>query len=155
VNELAALAARVQMLEDQLAVAQVVLGYGPAVDSGAADAVAALFTEDGRYEYQADVPALEGRAAVRAMVDSGPHQGLLASGCAHVLTAPHVVVDGDTAVATCYSLLHQRRTDGYAVTRVSSNRWELQRTAEGWQVTSRTNRLLDGSAPARALLRPP
>lgn len=148
------LAARVQALEDQLAIQQLVLAYGPAVDSGSADAVAELFTADGSYSYQADVAALEGREAVRAMVRGRPHQGLIASGCAHVLTAPHVVVTGDTAVATCYSLLHQRTEDGYAVTRVSANRWDLVRTESGWQVARRTNRLLDGSPEARDLLAP-
>lgn len=148
------LAARVQSLEDRLEIQQVVLGYGPAVDSGSAEAVAALFTVGGSYSFQSDVAALEGRDAMRAMVEGRAHQGLIGSGCAHVLTTPHVVVTGDTAVATCYSLLHQRTDDGYAVKRVSSNRWELVRTDAGWQVVRRTNRLLDGSTESRDLLAP-
>jgi len=39
----------------------------------------------------------------------------------------------------------------FQVSRVSSNRWDLARTAKGWQVTTRTKRLLDGSAKAREL----
>lgn len=136
-----------------LAVQQLVLGYGPAVDSGTADAAASRWAEDGSYDFQDGV--LEGREAVLAMVLGAAHQGLIARGAAHVLTTPHIVVDGDRAVATCYSLLHRYDGKAWVVSRVSANRWELERSEHGWQVTERVNRLLDGSAQARALLEPP
>ncbi len=44
------LARRVELLEDTLAIQQLVTTYGPAVDSGSAEAVGALWTEDGVYE---------------------------------------------------------------------------------------------------------
>lgn len=152
-DRLDALERRLRLVEDQLAVTQVVLAYGPSVDSGSADAVAGLWTEDGSYEFQPDVPALAGRDELADMVRSVPHQAHLHRGCAHVLTAPHVHVDGDTAIATCYSLMHHfvPSTGIFQVSRVSSNRWDLKRTAEGWRVVTRTNRLLDGSADAREL----
>lgn len=37
--------------------------------------------------------------------------------------------------------------------RVGANRWELKRTKDGWKVTRRTLRPLDGSEGARELLR--
>lgn len=37
--------------------------------------------------------------------------------------------------------------------RVGASRWELQRTNEGWKVTRRTLRPLDGNDEARSLLR--
>src|SRR5690349_19009180 len=46
-DRLAALEARVQMLEDQLAVQQLLNRWGPAVDTGDSAAAAALWTEDG------------------------------------------------------------------------------------------------------------
>jgi hypothetical protein len=36
---------------------------------------------------------------------------------------------------------------------MTANRWELVRTAEGWKFKHRTLRQLDGSEPARKLLR--
>jgi hypothetical protein len=39
--------------------------------------------------------------------------------------------------------------------RVSANRWELERVGGTWRVVRRTNRLLDGTPEARALLTPP
>jgi hypothetical protein len=142
------------MLEDHLAISQVLLAYGPAVDSGSAQAAAGLWTQDGTYEFQSDVEPLRGRAGLSGMVDSASHHAHLRRGCAHIVTAPHIVVDGDTAVATCYSLMHHHvsETGIFQVSRVSANRWELARTPAGWQVTVRTNRLLDGSADARELL---
>jgi hypothetical protein len=152
-ERLAALERRLRLVEDQLAITQIVLAYGPRVDSGSAEAVAGLWTEDGSYEFQGDAPPLAGRAELAGMVRSAPHQAHLQRGCAHVLTAPHVRVEGDTAIAICYSLMHHYVPDTgiFQVSRVSSNRWDLARTPDGWRVVSRTNRLLDGSAEAREL----
>jgi hypothetical protein len=83
------------------------------------------------------------------MVEGAAHQGLLAEGVAHVMGLPRVTVDGDRAVAVNQSVVHRRGE----VWRVAANRWELVRTPLGWQVASRVNRLLDGSAEARELLR--
>jgi hypothetical protein len=45
-----ALAARVRALEDQVEIMQLVAQYGPAADSGAADAAAGLWTEEGTFD---------------------------------------------------------------------------------------------------------
>jgi hypothetical protein len=42
---------------------------------------------------------------------------------------------------------------GFRIHRVGANRWELKRTKDGWKVTRRTLRPLDGSDGARELLR--
>jgi hypothetical protein len=44
-------------------------------------------------------------------------------------------------------------TTGFRIHRVGANRWELRRGEDGWKVTRRTLRPLDGSDDARALLR--
>jgi hypothetical protein len=36
---------------------------------------------------------------------------------------------------------------------MTANRWELVRTAQGWKIKRRTLRQLDGSEPARKILR--
>lgn len=135
------------MSDDVVAVTQVIAAYGPAVDCGNGDAAAALFTEDGWYDVAGR--RYEGRAAIAAMVQGRAHQGLLAQGVAHVMGLPHVRVDGDRAVAVNHSVVLRAGE----VWRTAANRWELVRTADGWQVASRTNRLLDGSQEARDLLR--
>ena len=47
---LQALEARVRLLEDQLAIYQVMAAYGPAADAGATDQAVALWTDDGTYD---------------------------------------------------------------------------------------------------------
>ena len=148
----AALEARVRELEDRLAIYNLIATYGPAVDSGSDDAMGAIFREDGVYD--SDPAPMEGRPAISAMVLSDGHQGLIHGGAAHVMALPVVRVDGDHAVATGYSRVY--RTDGeggFEVWRVSANRWELERDADGWRALHRVNRLLDGRDESRQMLR--
>jgi hypothetical protein len=55
------------------------------------------------------------------MVAGEPHQSYIHGGCAHLVGPPHIVVDGDRAVATCYSqlLFRDNEADGYRVWRVT------------------------------------
>ena len=152
----AALATRLRVLEDQAEIVQLVAQYGPAVDSGSAEAAAGLWTEDGAFDA---VPWLEmrGRADIEAMVDSAGHQSLIERGCGHVLTAPHVVVDGDEAHGRSYALnvRWDPEADRFWVARVSANTWRWVRTSEGWRVAERVNASLDGTPEHRAMLAPP
>lgn len=146
------LEARLSAAEDHLALWQIVAAYGPAVDSGSAEVTAQMWTEDGVYDTFPVV--LEGRDALRAMVHGERHQALIHSGAAHVIGVPHIVVDGDRAVVTNYSQLVLNAPDqnGYRIWRTGSNRWEFVRTTEGWKVTHRWNRQLDGTDEGRGLL---
>ncbi len=147
-----ALEQRIEALEDQLALLHLVSTYGPAVDSGTAEVVAGLWTEEGVYDV--DIPGpLRGRGEIAGMVRGEGHQGLIHNGAAHVLSMPHVVVDGDRAVVTGYSRVYAHRDDGFGVWRVSANRWECVRTDEGWRVELRINRPLDGAEESREILR--
>ena len=68
---------------------------------------------------------MRGRDDIIAMVGGDGHQSLLSGGCGHVLTVPHIVVDGDEATGRSYAL--QVRWDAGAgrfwVFRVSANTW--------------------------------
>jgi hypothetical protein len=146
-----ALARRLDGLDDEMAVQQVLARYGPAVDSGSGAEAAGLWTEDGTYDAQ--IGAWAGRAAIAGMVAGPGHQGLIHAGAAHVVGGlPSVTVHGDTAFATAYYELHRRVGDRFVVWRVTATRWELVRAGTGWLVTSRVNRLLDGHDDARELL---
>ncbi|WP_372733494.1 nuclear transport factor 2 family protein [Nocardioides sp.] len=149
-QRLAALEARVQRLEDELAITRLVASYGPLVDAGEADAVAALWTEDGVYDVEGW--SMSSRDDLRAMVRSEGHQHLITGGCSHFLGPAHVVIDADTAVAVCESILVRHREGTFSVRRAGANRFELIRTPEGWRVVHRKTRVLDGSEEARALL---
>lgn len=147
---LGALDRRLRLAEDQLAILQLLAGYGPAVDSRSAEATAALWTRDGGYDFGA--PPLRGAEAVGALVDLDTHRAWVEAGCAHVMGLPMVAISGDRATATGYSRVYLHDGDGWRVARTSANRWELQRTDRGWRVANRINRPMDGSAAGRELL---
>ena len=149
-----ALAARVQVLEDQVALGQLVARYGPAVDSGSSDAAAQLWTEDGVFEVP-PYAVWTGHDEIAGMVEGPGHQELIRHGAAHVLTAPRVVVDGDDARGWNYALniRWDAEQERFWVARVSANTWRWHREADGWRTVERVNHNLDGSERPRAMFR--
>jgi hypothetical protein len=165
-ERLLALETRTRALEDQVALYQLMSAYGPLVDSGDAPATSQLWIEDGIYDWggggQAGPgePVREGadgaafsQAAIADMVRGDYHQQIIQGGSGHVIGLPHIVLDGDRAVAISYSRLYRRDGENFRVWRVGANRWEFVRTPQGWRVSRRINRVLDGGDEARALLR--
>ncbi|GAB3136986.1 hypothetical protein GCM10027290_01910 [Micromonospora sonneratiae] len=151
-DQIAALERRVRELEDRLSLLQILATYGPGVDGGFPTPTADLWAENGSYD--AGLVTMVGRTAIADMVTSERHQQLIRDGAAHLQGIPHIEVTGDTAVVTAYSqlVLRDRDSDSYRIWRTGVNRWEFVRTAEGWKVTHRVNRQLDGSTEARDLL---
>lgn len=149
-NDTGNLEDRIRALEDRFAIYDLIATYGPSVDSRSADATAALWDEEGWYDFGGE--PLMGAATVGTLVDSDTHVGYVSRGCAHVLGLPKVEIDGDRAIATNYSRVYLHQGDHWRVERAGVNRWELVRTEAGWKVAGRTNRLLDGSQDARSLL---
>lgn len=143
---------------DELAVLRLLASYSPRVDSGDAEGVAELWTDDGVYDV--DTGVLEGHEGLREMVHGDAHQGLIAHGCGHVPGLPVVLLDGDRAVATGYTQLAVRssRPGRYTVMRVTASRWELERRGRvdapdrGWRVVLRTARAVTDDGEGRALL---
>ncbi|MGC9378805.1 nuclear transport factor 2 family protein [Streptomyces sp. MH13] len=157
-ERLAALETRLRRLEDERDIARMMASYGPLVDGGDADGVAALWASDGVYDI--DELFLAGREQIGGMVRSAAHRGWIRQGCAHVVGPPHITVDGDEAVAVCHSLMVVHEEGRYVVRRATANHWLLRRadsgagigTGCGWQVVTRTNRILDGRPESPALL---
>lgn len=141
---------RLQRVEDELAITQLIASYGPLVDAGNSEAVGAIWAEHG--EYDVEGWHMRSRADVRAMVLSEQHQSLIGAGSCHFLGPAAVRVDGDHAVAVCESLLVLHRDGRFTVWRAGANHFELGRVEGGWEVLRRTTRALDGSQEARDLL---
>lgn len=142
---------RLKALEDERDIARLIASYGPLVDSGDPDAVAALWAVDGGYD--TGDWTMSSRDDVANMVRSKEHQGLIARGCCHFFGPPAVTVDGDEAVAVCQSMLLVRReTHGFAVARAGVHLIRLRRAGHGWEIVSRTARQLDGSGQASELI---
>lgn len=143
---------RVSELEDLREIAQLVAQYGPAADSGSLTAAPKLWERDGVYDVL-DVLRMEGRDEIGMMLEGAGHQAVISAGCGHIVTPPHIVLDGDEATGRCHQLLvvWDKEADRFWVKRVSAIKWRWRRTSEGWRIAERTNHNLNGAAAARAL----
>ena len=143
---------RLQALEDQQAIYQVVCGYGYSVDGCNADSVGDRYVENGVYAV-GDMPSWVGREAVAGITASAGHLQLVGAGCAHMSTLPFVAIDGDRAVATCHTMVPMHGENGFFIGRLSASRSELVRDGDGkWRITHRQNYMLDGKPEGPALL---
>ena len=149
-DRVAALEERIRLLEDQMAIHRLINSWGPAVDTGNAEAAASLFSDDAILE--SDMSYLIGPTAIAVMVNADGHQSLIRGGTAHIPAFPVVNVEGDVATATGYTRVYRHTSDGYEVWRLSANHWEFRRLPEGWRVTRRTNHVIDGGPEAPKLL---
>lgn len=150
---IAALEARLQAAEDQLAIIRLINSYGPAADSGSNEAAVSLWTEDGAYDV-GDLGRMKGHDELIKIYESSGHQQVIRHGSAHLTATPRIMLDGDYATAVAYAFLIARNQtgSGYDIARASACHWTLSRTSAGWRIVERRNRLLDGSAAARAVL---
>jgi hypothetical protein len=143
----ASLVARVERIEDELAIHKLIVRYGFGVDIGDAEHAAGVFTRDGVYDV--DVGRMDGRGAVAAMIRGARHQAMVGH-CAHQM-GPLVIErdSGGRAAATGYSRVYLHTAAGTHVYRVSLNRWELVKEGGEWLVARRTTRVLGhDEAPA-------
>lgn len=145
------LGGRLRRLEDAEAIRNLIASYGPLADAGAADAVAALWHEDGVYAV-GGMGEAHGHVAISALIRGETHVALMAAGCAHILTPPVIDLSGDVAMARNHSLVLRHEGGTWTAVRASANRWTLTRGPQGWRVARRDNALLDGVEGARLLL---
>jgi len=156
----------IRLIEDRLDIYNLIASHPPSADTGAGAYTASVWTEDGVFDRGAEFPRPTGRAAIAGGSSNPEHRRAIEEGIAHFAGLPYVRVTGDTAVAISYLQIlvpdrvgpvfevpNHGASGGFHVHRVSANRWEFVRTAEGWKISRRTLRPLDGSAPAREILR--
>ncbi len=156
---------RVRAIEDQLEIYNLIASHPPSADTGADYYTRAVYTEDGVFD-RGPHPGGAGNEAIAAVGKTPAHQAAISGGLAHFCGLPHIELDGNRAAVTSYlqilmpdpngtpvELSNHGTSRGFRIHRVAANRWELVRTAEGWKIKRRTLRPLDGSEPARQILR--
>ena len=154
---------RLRAVEDRLAIYQIIASHPPAADTGTADYYRNAFTPDGIMDLGGGKFAEA--AGVARMVTTPEHRAAIAGGLCHFAGLPRVTIDGDRAVAISYlqivtpnrgappvEVAGHGTTSGFHIHRAGANRWDLERGQDGWKVTKRTLRPLDGSPEARELL---
>jgi SnoaL-like domain len=150
-EELAAMDKRISELEDKLAIMQVVAGYGPSVDGGAAREAGSLWTTDSWYDTDSSPAAAtpHGRVGIEEAAKRFFEDPV---GLAHISHMPLIKVEGDRATVVNHSNTFHQEGDGFRIGRVSSNRWDLVRVDGNWQIERRINRLLNGSRESKDVL---
>ena len=160
---LPALAARLLHIEDELALRNLMVRYGLAVDCGDTATAVACHTADavyvvsaprsGREAASSDTAdlSLEGVEAIGEMLDSPLHQSLLPC-CAHTVGPVTLDIHGDEARATGYSRLYQVQGTGPQLQRLAINEWQFRRSNGQWRIARRESRRV-GEEQAQALLR--
>lgn len=143
---------RLVALEDRLAIFQVICGYGYAIDGLNAEVVGSCFVDDAIYAL-GDVGDFDGREQIEAITRDPTHLAYVGAGCAHMSTVPYVIIEGDSAVATCHTMVPMHGDNGFFIGRLSASRIKLARQADGgWKIVHRQNYMLDGNPAASALL---
>ena len=157
---------RIRGIEDRLEIYNLIASHPPSADTGASDYTASVWTEDGVFDRGDEFAKPAGRAAIAGTSASAEHHRAIEQGIAHFAGLPYVRVTGDTAFAISYLQIlvpdrvgplfdvpNHGSSRGFHVHRVSANRWDFVRTAEGWRIKRRRLRSLDGSEAAREILR--
>jgi hypothetical protein len=144
--------ARLRAVEDRLEILNLLAGSALSSDVASESYWEAMFADGAVMDRGAD-RAEENREQIMAIVRSTGQAAAIENGMAHAMAMPHVSIDGDRAVATGYLQVlvldansPEVRLPGKDVRKslvpyhLTVNRWELARTAQGWQVTRRVIR---------------
>jgi hypothetical protein len=164
-QDISTLVERMRAVEVTLAFYHLIASHPPAADTATVSFYRDAFMPDAVIDLGGG-KAANGNAAIAAVVRTPEHLAAVAGGLCHFAGLPRVQLNGDTATATSYLQIitpHQGAaptevpghgaSTGFRIHRVGANRWELKRTKDGWKVTRRTLRPLDGTDGARDLLR--
>jgi hypothetical protein len=155
---------RVRMLEDRLEIYNLIASHPPSADTGAGRLHRLGLDRGQRIRPRCRIRAADRTGGDRCrLVEPRAPSGDRAGDRAFRRLA--LKITGDTAFAITYLQIlvpdrvgplfdvpNHGSSRGFHVHRVSANRWDFVRTTEGWKITRRTLRPLDGSAPAREIL---
>jgi hypothetical protein len=156
---------RIRAIEDRLEILNLIASHPPSADSAADYFTRSVYTDDGVIDLGGGKGA-SGNEKIAGMVNEPGHQAAITGGLAHFAGLPRIEIDGDRAIVTSYLQIitphptaepyevpNHGVTKGFRIHRVGANRWELVRTSAGWKIKRRTLRPLDGTEPAREILR--
>ena len=151
-DRVAALEARLRAAEDELEILRLLNAYGPLVDSNEARAAAQLWLEGGVHDIDG-VARFTGADEIASIYTSAGHTELTGRGCAHIVAAPQVKVNGDTAEAFAYVFVIEKDADRWTFWRASVNTFDLVRTPAGWRMERKYNHPVDGSEKSHETMR--
>jgi hypothetical protein len=156
---------RLRAIEDRLEIYNLIASHPPSADTGGDYYTRLAYVEAGELDLGRGAP-VTGNEAIAAITKTAAHQDAIAGGLAHFAGLPRIDIDGDRATVISYlQILTPHPTaaphevpnhgvsKGFRIHRVAANRWELERTPEGWKIRRRSVRTIDGTEPPREILR--
>lgn len=159
------LARRLAVVEDRLAIYNLLASHPISADSGIEQVLRGIYTQDATFDRGEELHGAMGIDKIVAFAQSPAHHEAMNGGLAHFNSPPLVELHGDTATATNYIMLifpdtqgdmrelpNHGSTTGFRVHRVVANRWTLVRDAGRWRIAARSVAPLDGSEPALNIL---
>ena len=149
-TEIAELKARLQRLEDERDIREVIARYGHFADLGFEDAYVDLFTEDGVYDivtvmrkgagYPGNI-RFEGRAQLYDHIrDPRAHKQFEGRSLHFQDINATVTVNGDDAIADAYSMTVLKEGDETVVRTAGMNRWTFRRVEGRWKIVEKRRR---------------
>ena len=154
------LAARVQRLEDERQLLQMIDLHGMLSDAGPAEGFAELYAEDcivdlGRVLNPEVETVVHGRDRLLEEVYFEPGHRAAEGRTQHFRSGPQIIqVTGDEAQAVTYAMTSLVQPDGTASIMVSGfNFWSFRRESGRWRILRRTHRKL-GDSDVLDLFRP-
>lgn len=162
---LADLAQRLALVEDRLAIYNLLASHPMSADGGIEAVLRGIYTEDATFDRGEALHGALGIEKIVAFAQSPAHKAAIAGGLAHFNSPPMVELHGDTAYATNYIMLifpdatgderelpNHGLSTGFRVHRVVANRWMLVREDGRWWIKARSVSPLDGTEPALKIL---
>jgi uncharacterized protein (TIGR02246 family) len=126
---------RLQRLEDILAIQQLFIDYGLALDTGDLDAYAQLFATAGTVNL-GPIGRATGRSEIRALM-AQTLEGLVGSSF-HIVSSPQIHFHGDIATSqVMWTVIHRDKSGQPQVTMIGKHHDELIRENGEWKIQTR------------------
>jgi SnoaL-like domain len=156
---IAALVTRITALEDRAEILNILAGLPHSSDVGNQDYQNDAYHDDCVMDRNDADALVIGKAAIVDIVTSDQHRQAIESCMVHFAGLPHIDIKGARAIATGYlqivvpvpegqeaALGGYGPADGFAIWRITANKWELEKGDTGWRVTRRIIRsVADGN----------
>jgi hypothetical protein len=143
---------RLRAIEDRLDILNLLAGSALSSDVASEAYWQSMFAHNAEMD-RGGGHAVANRKQIMEIVRGTNQAAAIKSGMAHSLALPHIRIDGDHAVATGYlqvlvldpnsptvTLAGKGSRQALVTYHLTVNRWELERTEQGWQVSRRVIR---------------
>ncbi len=107
---------RLQIIEDKLAIYELIASHAPSADTGLAEYTASVYMKDGVFNRGKGLDGAKGVEAIAAFILRPSHEEAIKGGLAHFAGLPLIDLRGNKAIVTSYLQLLQLNTGAGNIT---------------------------------------